>query len=248
MTGIAKRIVQTTFLSVAVFALTTIARSSAAPAQEGGAKVCAPSVTGDKSIPNSGQYQYDCKMVMATCMLLAGVGTFGPNRDEMNSKVNLCIRRGIADDEREYEAWVKGGRVPVKPDPRVVEEQKKEMEAIQQEQQEHLAQERAVCTAGNTVRVTVRTSMWLSHGSGMLDRMAGYLKPGQIAQANGVDSTGNQCIVAAQSSGETVTGTVPLYGIEPVDQSAIAQQKPPANITRQCRRSGWMTVCTNIRN
>jgi hypothetical protein len=215
------RIIRRVFCAVSICAPVLVVspaeRSSAAPAQVGGAMVCTPSVTGDSSVPNSGQYEHDCRMAMALCAAFGIVGAYDANHGGNNGAFGKCLRKAVADDEREYEAWVKGGRVPVKPDPQAAAEEKKEMEVIQQQQQEQLAQERAVCTAGKTVRVKVRTSVWRSHGIGMMERLTGHIMPGQLAQANGVDSTGNQCIVAVESGGEEVTGTVPLYGIEAVN-------------------------------
>jgi hypothetical protein len=80
--------------------------AQAEPVSSGSAKVfvCAPSVTGDSSVPNSGQYQYDCKMAMATCAAFGIVGAYGPSGQ--SGGFSRCLRKAVAADEREYEAWL----------------------------------------------------------------------------------------------------------------------------------------------
>jgi hypothetical protein len=225
-----------------------VAQPEPAKVGSGSISVCSTEAKDNPNVPNAGQYQTDCKMVMATCMLFAGVGAYGADQSGTNAKVNACIHKGIAQDQREYDAWLKktrGGRDLPPPDPAVVEAKKEQMAEIQRQQEERLEEERALCTQGRTVRVKVRTSMWRSHGIGMFDRLAGHANPGDLAEAQGVDSTGSECTIAMQNGGEVVTGTVPLYGFEVVNQPVVRQTQ---STMRQCRRVGWVQTCSNVRN
>jgi hypothetical protein len=237
--------IRASFFYAAAVAVTMIAAPGPALAGSG-AIVCTPSVTGDSSIPNSGQYQHDCKMAMAVCATFGIVGAYDANRSGQNG-FGRCLRKAVADDEREYEAWVKGGRVPVKPDPRAAEEQKERQEAFQREEDERMAQLRAICTPGHAVRVKATVYLDKVHVTGPTT-FSGFAIGGQIAQAVGLDSSGGECVITFQRGNSITTGALTLIEIAPADQSALAQQQPPATFARQCRRSGWMTICTNVRN